>query len=148
MKVRQATYDDAIDILDWRNDEHTRAMSKDSDVVDKDRHLAWFNSAISDPRRLILIGELCQNKIGMVRFDYKRGSWGVSINLSPSMRGRGYGFTLLEKGITLLRDMGNMEEIFAEVRAENISSMKMFEQCGFAIFKKDDDYFYMSLKIL
>jgi UDP-2,4-diacetamido-2,4,6-trideoxy-beta-L-altropyranose hydrolase len=145
MRIRRATYDDAMDVFDWRNDEQTRAMSKNSDIIDKDRHLAWFSAAISDPQRLILIGEFCQEKIGMVRFDYVDNGWDVSINVSPSMRGKGYGSSLLKEALRLLRNMGELGTVHAEVKTTNAPSVKVFEKCGFVICDKDNEYIYMSL---
>jgi UDP-2,4-diacetamido-2,4,6-trideoxy-beta-L-altropyranose hydrolase len=92
--VRPATAADALAVLAWRNDPHTRAMSRDQDEVDTAAHVAWFAAALADPRRTLLIGEADGEAIGMVRLDHGDEPE-VSINLNPAHRGRGLSAPLL-----------------------------------------------------
>ena len=88
MILRRAILADAADVLAWRNDPVTRAMSRNGDAVGEAEHLAWFARAIADPSRILLIGEDAGAKVGMVRID--RGAESeVSINVNPACRGRG-----------------------------------------------------------
>ena len=143
MKLRPATPADAIDILNWRNDPHTRAMSKNSEMIDEARHLEWFRAAIADPQRLLLIGEHENQKIGMVRFDYEGNAWKVSINLAPQMRGKGFGYLLLKSGLNFLRSVKNADSIFAEIKAGNNASLSIFSKCGFVVSNEHGGYIEM-----
>ena len=92
--VRPARPADALDVLAWRNDPLTRAMSRDQEVVAEAAHLAWFTRALADPARTLLIGEAMGGKVGMVRID-RGAETELSINLNPAFRGQGLSRPLL-----------------------------------------------------
>lgn len=124
--VRRAGPADALDILVWRNDPHTRAMSKTQDAVDSVQHLAWYEAALADPRRLLLVGEIGGGqKVGMVRFDFGEETE-VSINLNPAHRGRGHSLPLLLAGLSWVEG-----DVWAEIRDENAASLRLFARAGF-----------------
>lgn len=125
MIIRSATNSDALDVLEWRNDPMTRAMSRSSHVVEERSHIEWFAKAVTDPRHTLLIGEVEGSKVGLVRFDHGDITE-VSIFMNPAHRGRGYGLALLLEALKF--DRG---EIVAEIRPENIASLRIFEQAGF-----------------
>jgi RimJ/RimL family protein N-acetyltransferase len=125
MILRRANAEDALDVLGWRNDPLARAMSRTQDLVEKAGHLAWFNKAISDPRHTVLIGELDGQKIGMVRFDHGEETE-ISININPTFRGRGLSHKLLSAALD-----GVHEPITADIKEENLASLRLFERAGF-----------------
>ena len=126
MLVRKATKADALDVLSWRNDPLTRSMSRASDEVGEAPHLEWFEQAVADPSRTLLIGEVDGQKIGMVRFDHGE-EIEVSININPACRGRGLSYALLTESMTWVRGT-----LVAEIRAENLASQRLFEHAGFS----------------
>lgn len=123
--VRRAVTADALDILAWRNDPLTRAMSKNQDAIGEAQHLAWFEAAVADPRRLLLVAEVGGVKIGMVRFDFGQETE-VSINLGPEHRGRGYSLPLLLAALDWVEG-----DVWAEIRDENAASQHLFARAGF-----------------
>jgi RimJ/RimL family protein N-acetyltransferase len=125
MIVRRATAEDALDVLAWRNDAITRAMSRNADVIDEATHLAWFGQALEDPARILLIGEEGGAKAGMVRFDLGAESE-VSININPAFRGRGVGAELLVLAMSSVDGL-----VLAEIKPENVASQRLFERAGF-----------------
>jgi RimJ/RimL family protein N-acetyltransferase len=125
MIVRRATAGDALDVLAWRNDATTRAMSRISDVVDEAAHLAWFGHALEDHARVLLIGEEGGAKVGMVRIDWGAESE-ISININPAFRGRGRGGALLAKALAYIEGA-----VLAEIKPENVASQRLFERAGF-----------------
>lgn len=125
MKLRRAATHDAADILAWRNDPTTRAMARSPDPVEAVEHDAWFASALCDPTRALLIGELDEGKVGMVRID-RSAETGVSINLNPAFRGRGLSLDLLNAA--LANEAG---PILAIIRPNNAASIRLFEWAGF-----------------
>lgn len=125
MIVRRATKDDAVDVWKWRQDAHTRAMSRSQDEVPLEAHMGWFAAALADPGRTLLIGEADGCKVGMVRLD--RGEVvEVSINVNPDQRGRGHGQALLLGALE-----GVAEDVWAEIREDNVASQRIFERAGF-----------------
>jgi RimJ/RimL family protein N-acetyltransferase len=141
MELRRATIDDALDVLDWRNDPDAIAMSK-TGAVDRDDHLRWFPKAIEDQDRLVLIAMEAKRKLGMVRFDRCGGTWLASINLAPEERGKGYGQAALEGAIRLLIDCIGSCRISAEIRHDNLGSIRIFEKCGFRLIGRDGDWLH------
>ncbi|MDZ4374993.1 MAG: GNAT family protein [Phenylobacterium sp.] len=125
LTLRRATAADALDVLAWRNDPQTRAMSRDTSEVESAAHLAWFERALADPARTILIGEVGGRKVGMVRFDHGDETE-VSINLAPDHRGQGLSHPLLMKALA-----GIQGDVWAEIRIENAASIRLFERAGF-----------------
>lgn len=133
MKLRPATPDDALDLLAWRNDPLTRAMSRNSQEVAAASHMAWFERALTNPDLTLLIGEDGGEKVGMVRFDHGPETE-VSININPACRARGYGHALLSQGIAAVGG-----EVFAEIKDENLASRRIFERAGFALVEQRGD---------
>ena len=133
MFVRKATKADSQDVLSWRNDPLTRSMSRAQDEVEEAPHLEWFEGALSDPRRTLLIGELNGQKIGMVRFDHGEETE-VSININPACRGKGLSRALLTQSMAWARGT-----IVAEIRPENLASRRLFEDAGFSFDGVRDD---------
>ena len=130
--LRQATADDCHDLLAWRNDPHTRAMSRQTGEIGLDQHLAWFARVLGDHRRYFLIGMQDQRKVGLVRFDQEGDSrWEVGINLNPAERGKGLGKALLAAAVGHFWTAKPGVKLLAEVRLENTASRKIFEACGF-----------------
>jgi len=127
MIVRKATSDDALEVWAWRNDPLTREMSKNRNEVSRASHLYWFTDAVEDLGRTILIGEADCHKVGMVRFDHGHATE-VSINVNPEFRSRGYGHPLLMAALRWAPD-----DVWAEIRDENLASQRLFERAGFRL---------------
>lgn len=140
MILRKATLDDKEDLLRWRNDALTVANSFDSREIPFQEHEVWFNKALRDPNRLLLIGLEDDNKIGMVRFDCHGGYYEISINISPDFRGQGKGMQLLNESLHWVKG-----RVLARVKKENLSSIRFFEKAGFGFKKEEDDHIEFEL---
>ena len=90
IKTRKARLSDSTVIYEWRNDELTRKMSHNTDIIEWDEHSARFDAALKNESKLFLLCEKENTdvKVAVVHFDiaFKRAL--VSINLSPKMRGK------------------------------------------------------------
>jgi RimJ/RimL family protein N-acetyltransferase len=126
MEIRRATMDDALEVLEWRNDPQTVAVSKTGAVSVTD-HLAWFARSIDNPARDYFIAHADGRRIGMVRFDLSGDAWLVSINIAPDERGKGYGERVLRQAMA---EVGSRRFV-AEIKADNAASIRIFERCGF-----------------
>ena len=131
MLLRRATMNDAEVVLEWRNDEDTRAMSRDGAPIARAQHLRWFEAAVADSNRRLLIAEIAGRKVGMVRFDRDGEAWEVSINVAPTERSRGLGRAMLAAGVAcLLKEVGPTA-ILADILESNARSVRVFEAVGF-----------------
>jgi RimJ/RimL family protein N-acetyltransferase len=131
MKIRRATLDDARDILTWRNDAAAVAASKSQKAIDEAEHMRWFQGAVQSPDHLILIAEADGRKLGMVRFDRRPDHWLASINMSPEVRGKGYGRAALSAAIDILYAEAGPDRIVAEIKSDNVRSLRLFMSLGF-----------------
>ncbi|WP_162917702.1 GNAT family N-acetyltransferase, partial [Dongia deserti] len=131
MKLRRATMDDALDVLAWRNDPDSVTASKSGRPIGQAEHLKWFPNAIRSSRHLILIAEEDSHKLGVVRFDQMADYWLVSINMSPAVRGKGHGRKALSQAIDLLRADAGPCRLLAEVKDDNVPSLRLFDTLGF-----------------
>lgn len=126
MEVRRATIDDMLDVLSWRNDPVAVTMSR-TGAVDEAQHRAWFPGAIDSSNRVLLIAEEAGTKLGMVRFDRSGDAWITSINLAAEFRGRGIG----QRALALAIEASGCSPLLAEIRGDNVPSIRIFERCGF-----------------
>lgn len=146
--VRPATLSDSKDIFEWRNDDHTRHMSHNSDLVTWGGHSRWFEAALSNDNRrlLVCIEQETNSKVGVVRLDIEAESAEISINLAPSMRGKGFGKACLTQAIeSFRRSFPDHKLIKAEIKPENLSSQKSFESAGFEFIKEEDNVRHYAL---
>lgn len=130
--LRKATPDDASDLLAWRNDPVTRAMSRSTEPVEAADHAQWFQRALQDATCTLLIGEDDGRKIGMVRLASGEETE-VSINLNPLVRGRGLSRELLTKALAQERGA-----LLAVIKPENLASIRLFEGAGFVLEETED----------
>jgi len=130
--LRDATLDDAAELLEWRNDAVTRAMSRNTTAVSDADHRRWFARTLDDPAKLLLVGCIAGDKVGMVRFDRLASStWEVNINLAPGHRGKGWSHALLAAALESVMAAHRPAEIVAEIKPENVPSRRLFEAHGF-----------------
>jgi len=144
IKLRYATLEDSKHIYEWRNDEVTRSMSTNTDIVEWAEHAEWYKSALLNPNKVIIVGEDAKGKIGMVRLDYNDGSTQaeISINLNPIRRGQNLSSSLINESICFAKPPNNIR-LIAEIKHPNTVSIKCFSKCGFHYDNADDDYIYL-----
>ena len=133
--IRPATTDDARVIWEWRNDQVSRAFSSTVRPVPWEEHEAWFTDALRDPERRVLVATADGQAVGMIRFDAagEPGTWRVSINLAPEVRGRGLARPALDAATAwLVGESGHDVTVVADVRRDNLASLRTFQAAGFA----------------
>ena len=127
MKLRKVTYNDWKILLDWRNDPITRKNSFTQEEISEQTHKLWFNDSLLNERRVIYILENNSIPIGFIRSDIlDTNKYLLSWDIDPNQRGKGYGTKILE---IYLQDKKG--EFIAEIKPENIASIKMAQKNGF-----------------
>ena len=145
MKVRYAKLEDSKHIFEWRNDEFNRSMSASGISIDWKEHTKWYKSALIDPDKVIVVGEDSVGKIGMVRIDYseKRTQATISINLNPIRIGQRLSSDLLNESISYAKLPKDIR-LIAQIRHQNIASIRCFYRCQFHYADSDDDFIYLA----
>lgn len=145
IKIRFAEKNDCSDIFEWRNNELTRNMSKNSEFIDWKDHVRWFSNSLDSESRILLICEDNQNnKIGCIFFDISESNALISINLNPTQRGKGFAKSCLNRSIEFFsKEFIEIKNLIAEIKEENIASQKIFMSVGFMKYNlKDNIGFY------
>tara|TARA_R110000751_G_scaffold6403_6_gene27327 strand:+ start:43 stop:645 length:603 start_codon:yes stop_codon:yes gene_type:complete len=128
MKLRKATFNDWKVLLDWRNDPLTRKNSFTQEIVKEENHKKWFRKNLIDETSNLFILETKTNEpVGTIRSDeIDNNSYLLSWNISPNHRKKGHGSLILN--LFLQNKIGMFT---AEIKPENLASIKMVEKNGF-----------------
>jgi L-amino acid N-acyltransferase YncA len=140
MDIRVVKAEDSDEILRWRNDDVTRAMSLNSEAVDADQHATWFARLLKSERRLAFVGTIGGQAVGWVRFDPldSQDEFLVSIAVAPEVRSQGMGSQLLGLALRNLRSVHHEPIVYAKVKVSNVSSRKIFQKHGFRLSEDID----------
>lgn len=141
--LRQAEMADCENIFKWRNSNVVRENSIQSLEISFDEHENWFLRTLARQDVFFLIAELNKNDaLGTLRFDVRDSTAEISIYLTPSYIGKGYGLPLLESGIEWLKqNHPKIKCIEAKILPHNERSKKVFHHAGFneyiTVFRKE-----------
>ncbi len=131
--LRPVAGSDRENLYRWRNAEENRRYSHNDKPISMEEHEKWFEASLSNPKRILLIGEVAQEPIGVLRYDLSGESAKVSVYLVPGKYGRGYGVQLVEAGALWLKThRPEIRTQLAEVLPANEASIKTFLDAGFA----------------
>lgn len=134
IRVRLAVAEDCDSIHSWRNAEETRRHIFDSQPIPIQAHRDWYAKALKNPDRILLVGELAGQPIGVLRFDIETGQATISIFLVPGVIGRGIGTELIRAGSRWLSLYHPEVKILnAEILGENVGSIRAFERAGYTL---------------
>ena len=143
MIIRKVTKKDSLDIWLWRNDKKSIFFSKNKKKITLNVHNKWFEKNLNNIKIKFYIGYLVKNnhkkKVGVVRFNIKSNYAVVSINLNPTMRGKGLSYILLEAGIKKFLKFKKIR-LIAEIKKNNLASIRCFLRNGFYFLKSRNKY--------
>jgi RimJ/RimL family protein N-acetyltransferase len=95
---------------------------------------------------LICYIEGTHEKVAAVRFNLQNNIAIISINLSPSMRGKGFAVPCLNEAIDyFISKFSSLSIIEAEIKSVNLASIKAFEAVGFVLNRQDKEIQYYKL---
>jgi UDP-4-amino-4,6-dideoxy-N-acetyl-beta-L-altrosamine N-acetyltransferase len=87
--LRSATDHDRDRVLRWRNHPVVRAASLTRHEISAQEHAAWWNAALADPTRRVLVYERREVPAGVVTF----------FDLDPAARSASWGYYLDDDGL-------------------------------------------------
>ncbi|AZC23393.1 UDP-2,4-diacetamido-2,4,6-trideoxy-beta-L-altropyranose hydrolase [Pseudomonas sessilinigenes] len=132
LRWRPASFADARLLFEGRNAEAVRRWSRQSEPTGWQEHVQWLTGALGDPERLLLIAELLDGPVGMLRYDRQGEVAEVSIYLFAGRFGQGWGRALLEQGEGhLMRHWPEVKRLRAQVLAQNQVSLALFRGAGY-----------------
>lgn len=132
LKLRKVNASDMKDLFNWRNHPKVRKSSFQAEPLLWEEHRKWFGQKIKSGDTVMFIGTYEDQKAGVIRFDNRLKDACVSVMLNPDYIGKGFGARLIELGVKKLRKQNNkVKTITAEIKEDNIASLKAFEKAGF-----------------
>jgi RimJ/RimL family protein N-acetyltransferase len=132
IEVRDLQDGDINDLFRWRNHPDIRRNFFNSSPVSWSEHKRWFRAKKQDPNTTIYIACYEGTNIGSIRFEDKGEVIKVSIMLNPDFIGKGFGSEIIRIGTEkLIAEKRPKKFIVAEVKKENIASLKAFQKAGF-----------------
>lgn len=133
VRVRPATAADSQDLWRWRNHPRIRAVSRHTAEIDWDTHQRWLTATLANPDRLLLVGELDGAPVGVVRLDRAGDRAEVSIYRVPEDTRPELGRELLQAAVRFAAGhFPTVQQLEAEVLADNQASHRLFTQAGFS----------------
>jgi UDP-2,4-diacetamido-2,4,6-trideoxy-beta-L-altropyranose hydrolase len=132
IRLRLICESDCRLLFEWARDPEARAASFRSADISWDEHSHWFVERMQDPDSVIYIGENSAGEpVGLVRFQIRGDSAVLSVNVSPGVRGRGWGRELITFSTNSLVRSRSVRRVDAYVKPGNEASVRLFEASGF-----------------
>lgn len=140
--LRRCTYSDMDIIYKWINDDEVRNNSFNSDYIEYEVHIKWFNEKINSNNIYMYIILNNNKEIGTIRLEKHNSKAIISYLISNEYRGKGYG----NKVIDLIKKeaiINNIDILEAIVKKDNIVSRRIFINNGFFEIQENDRYLYL-----
>lgn len=132
LTLRRASMEDCEAVYRWRNAEETRQYVFNSESISFNVHRDWFFRTIENQDKILLIGEIENKPIGVIRYDITASESLISVYLVPGSHGRGLGSHLIRCGSQWLREhKPRIRVVNAKIFRDNIASLHAFEAAGF-----------------
>jgi len=132
ISLRGVQANDMQDLFNWRNHPDIRKNFFNTKPISWDEHKRWFKEKIGDSKTTIYMAYCQAQKIGTVRFENKENAIKTSVLLSPDYIGKGLGAEIIRIGTDrFIKDKSPTKPIIAEIKKDNIQSIKAFQKAGF-----------------
>jgi RimJ/RimL family protein N-acetyltransferase len=128
-------------IFNWRNDEKTRLFSNNSNIITNDIFLKIIEK-YKESGVIPLIIYLDNKEVGVLSFVKNNNNIYIGINIDNEYRNMKIGTYAIEEFIKL----NNNDMIYASIKKENLSSIKLFSKY-FKYFEENENYIEYYLKI-
>lgn len=142
----QAELSDAELTFTWRNAATTRHYFRDPRELTLAEHQAWWRETLSREDRRLLIAQIGQVKVGVLRLDWQMEAQQaeISIYLDPKHAGLGLGKHMLRTVSHWVRTAAaGTRRLVAEVSPDNTASGRAFEAAGYR--RLDDRHWHLEL---
>ncbi len=123
-------------------------MSLQTGEITYEGHLSWFHSKLNDSDCYFYILEHDGIPSGTIRLDKdEEESFEISYTIAPDKRGLGLGSVILSLAVSAARHMSGIRKLTAEVKKENLPSIRCFEKNSFKITGESESLFHYELTI-
>ena len=130
--LRSINQKDVNLIYQWSNDPVTRQNSFNSDPINYEDHIKWFQNKLKDENSTYYICEVNAIPAGLVRFDTSGDITTIGILIDENFRGKKLAQEFLQASCRKFRQKSD-NQIFAFIKKENIASLKSFQKADFVL---------------
>lgn len=148
MTLRYATKEDEVFFHNLANDPFVRKNSFKTESIKYSDHKVWFRNKLGSTSSCLFVASINTIPVGQVRFDLDVTSaiWMIDYSLIASFRGKGLGFSMLNEAIIRMSNKLDQNRGFgAEVKIENVPSLKIFRKLNFEVIDQDSDRLFLEL---
>lgn len=136
IRLRPVVLSDREHLFQWRNHPAVRQYSLQAQEIDWPSHCQWLEATLQNPLRVLLLGALNTEPVGVLRYDLSGDGGGsdawVSVYLVPQRMGQGLGVPLLRAGHAWLSaHHPQVRQLNAQIVPANQASLKVFEKAGY-----------------
>lgn len=130
--IRPMTHSDVERVLAWRNDPEVRRYMYTQHEITLTEHRAWFEQALQNPRKHLLIFEFDNQPLGFVNFNELASGGIADLGFyaapdAPKGSGRKLGQAALQYAFTQLK----LYKICGQTLAHNERSIQFHQAMGF-----------------
>ena len=130
--LRRADREDVELFFRWVNEPAVRENSFNTETILWENHQKWFETALADDSVRIYVLMQDSIPVGQVRLVFEDSKWQISYSIVSAYRGQGYGKIILQLAENeLIKDGHAGDNLFAEVKADNIASQRIFIRLGY-----------------
>ncbi len=133
--IKLADLSDMKDVFELSNDDLVRHNSFNQEKIIWENHVKWFEKKIKDINvNFNIFRSKKDNTIaGYIKLEKEEDSnWIVTIHISPSFRGKGYGTLFLRQ----VSELNPEKVLVGYVKTNNFPSYKAFINAGFKSISK------------
>jgi RimJ/RimL family protein N-acetyltransferase len=125
--------------LAWRNHDHIRKWFLTSDIIDPERHRAWFDQYQERDDDFVFIiedrraGGRAVGQVALYHIDWAAGraEFGRLLIGEADAAGRGLAKAATRLLVSAAFDRLALREVYLEVLADNRAARAIYERCGF-----------------
>lgn len=134
IRVRPVRREDYMLLWEWANDHSVRGMSFNQNPIPLGDHLAWFDKKYSDRACFQYIAVNKEEvPVGQIRFEVQDNKALVDVSVDRALRDKGLGSEIIRGGIQMLLAEKPGIPVYAQVKLENVTSVRAFKKAGFVI---------------
>ena len=147
--IRKATAEDAKVVFDLSNEPLVRANSINTEKIEWENHLKWFEKKIASDDKFYLFWANQKELAAQVRYDLDDKNAIVSISVSEKFRGKGIAQYALKESARLFLNESSCDKIIAYIRKTNSVSLYAFQKANYRLSDdkifKGENYFSLYL---
>lgn len=134
IQLTPAQVEDCRLVWEWANEADVRAQSFTPGRIAWSEHERWFRDVMNDGRRQLFIGrDALGMPVGQIRVDEGGEGGVISLMVTKSSQGKGYGYEMIEACMEEYFEYGDAECLHAFVKPSNQRSAGMFRKAGFRL---------------